>query len=187
MNLRAVLVVILLVLVGFCQFSNCNAQSDLNLEQSNTNSNTHFLFEAPKLSFNEIASENGKLFSYSKATKLGGVEFSLNLQSVNNYSTNSDLMTQSIGISNTETLVRPQITLFSSSSTNLKPQSLNATTKSIRSDRYKNTIPAIYRLTLKGYSIMEHSDNQTLAWTLNKVDNKELRKPQLMLSFTKNF
>ena len=54
-------------------------------------------------------------------------------------------------------------------------------------NRYKNTIPAVYRLTLKGYSILEYSDYQTNTWGLNKVKDEFFKKPQIMFSFSKQF
>ena len=59
--------------------------------------------------------------------------------------------------------------------------------KQIRSDRYKNTIPAIYRLTLKGYSIYEAKGNKIHYWNLNRVKNKSIKKYEVMFSVTKHF
>lgn len=63
----------------------------------------------------------------------------------------------------------------------------NRVDESARSDRYKNSVPAVFRITLKGYSIMEHSNNRTDTWTLNKIKGRALRKPEIMFSLTKRF
>ena len=85
-------------------------------------------------------------------------------------------------------LLSPQISLFSSG--NYKRQHANNLYQSQtkhRSDRYKNTIPAIYRLTLKGYSLYERSDRKSEAWGLNRVKDKQFKDYELMFSVTKNF
>jgi len=56
-----------------------------------------------------------------------------------------------------------------------------------RSDRYKNTLPAVFRLTLKGYCLMQVAGNDVQTWEFNRVKEKDIRKYQLMFSVTKHF
>ncbi|WP_196137709.1 hypothetical protein [Aliikangiella sp. G2MR2-5] len=107
-------------------------------------------------------------------TSFGGIELSLSSQP--SYSNKSDT-------------IRPEISLFTSRAPS---KALDFTRTKLferstpqKSNRYKNTIPAIYRITLKGYSIMEYSNYQTSTWSLDKVGLRELRKPQIMFSIEK--
>jgi len=85
----------------------------------------------------------------------------------------------------------PEISLFVSGRAASQPDRLNLNKPkralSSEHNRYKNTKPAIYRLTLKGYSILEYSRYRTDTWGLNKVKNDIFRKPQIMFSFSKQF
>ena len=56
-----------------------------------------------------------------------------------------------------------------------------------RFDRYKDTIPAIYRLTIKGYSIYEKEHNTVETWGMNKVKSHPCKDYELMFSVTKHF
>lgn len=80
----------------------------------------------------------------------------------------------------------PQISLFKSSykPTDTKPVS---TTNIKRFDRYTNTIPAVFMLTLKGRSLYENSGNETNTWSLKKANKGVQREATLMLSITKQF
>ncbi|WP_444994991.1 hypothetical protein [Aliikangiella sp. IMCC44359] len=82
----------------------------------------------------------------------------------------------------------PQISFYTSNkgkSLDIQPSSEGD--KKPRHDRYKNTIPPVYRLTLKGYSIYEKSDEHIQFWGLNKVKNNPYKKYELMFSITKHF
>ncbi|TQV77006.1 hypothetical protein FLL45_03370 [Aliikangiella marina] len=214
--MKALLIVILAGIIGICRFSECSAQSKAVPKSTNLDSfslpvsfkdhdeisETNFTASEPVYGVSSASSYRGNdlnstllkrsessLVSYTRPMNFGGVMFSLNIETDNNPPISNKPVDESFAIVGSETSIRPQITLFSSApklstASNL---SYRSSSKSVRHDRYKDTIPAIFRLTLKGYSIMEHSDKETLAWTLNKVDNKEFRKPQLMLSFTKQF
>ncbi|TQV89696.1 hypothetical protein [Aliikangiella coralliicola] len=82
----------------------------------------------------------------------------------------------------------PQISLFSSARLKLHPANTTSQLQTRhRSDRYKNSIPAIYRLTLKGYSLYERSNNKIEAWGLNRVKGKQYKDYELMFSVTKHF
>ncbi|MGX5173081.1 hypothetical protein ACUR5C_03530 [Aliikangiella sp. IMCC44653] len=56
-----------------------------------------------------------------------------------------------------------------------------------RADRYKNTSPSVYRLTLKGYSVIEKDDKKISYWNLNKMKNSPYKKYEVMFSVTKHF
>lgn len=56
-----------------------------------------------------------------------------------------------------------------------------------RSDRYKDTIPAVYRVTLKGYSVFEKSTQSAKFWSLDKMKGQSYRKYEIMFSVTKRF
>lgn len=62
-----------------------------------------------------------------------------------------------------------------------------AKSSSQKSNRYKNTIPTSYQLTLKGYSIMEYSNNKMTSWSFDRVENRAFRKSTIMLSFNMRF
>ena len=113
-------------------------------------------------------------------TSFGGIEVSLTSQrDYQSYRTDS---------SDNETQFRPEISLFTSKKN--QPKLLKAFKQNVvkgKSNRYKNTIPAVYRLTLKGYSIMEYSNSKTDTWSLNRVKDKTIRKPAIMFSITKEF
>lgn len=82
---------------------------------------------------------------------------------------------------------RPEISLFTSdkqADNSLVDYQLVSKRKF---NRYKNSIPTVYRLTLKGYSVVEYSNNQTDTWSLNKVKHRAFRKPEIMFSVTKSF
>jgi len=81
----------------------------------------------------------------------------------------------------------PQISLFTSNKHRVKSSNLNFGSKmSNRFDRYKNTIPAVYRLTLKGYSLFEQDDKTTETFGFHKVDTP-YKSFELMFSVTKQF
>ena len=81
----------------------------------------------------------------------------------------------------------PQISLFTSNKHQVKNRTLNFGSKlSSRFDRYKNTAPAVYRLTLKGYALFEQDDKTSEAFGFNKVDTP-YKSFELMFSVTKQF
>ncbi|MCW8876634.1 MAG: hypothetical protein OQK51_06185 [Kangiellaceae bacterium] len=113
-------------------------------------------------------------------TSFGGIEVSLTSQ--------QDYQSYRSESSDSETRFRPEISLFTSKKR--QPKLLKAFKQNLvkgKSNRYKNTIPAVYRLTLKGYSIMEYSDYKTDTWSLSRVKDKTIRKPEIMFSITKEF
>jgi hypothetical protein len=69
---------------------------------------------------------------------------------------------------------------FGQYSTQIKP-------KVKRFDRYKNTLPAMYSLTLKGYSLLETSANQIQTLSLQRHKDSPYRKYEVMFSVTKRF
>lgn len=88
--------------------------------------------------------------------------------------------------------INPEISILATSYTSNKvlnqKRVINSSGfKPRRNDRYRDTIPAVFRLTLKGYSIVEYSGQHKESWSFNKVSNKALRKPVIMFSFTKRF
>ena len=124
--------------------------------------------------------------SFSKSTSIGNIELSLQYQS-SNFESNSFKPYAGFSTPRQPGLL-PQITLFSSapeSSIGYQPSGENL--KPVRYDRYKDTIPLVYRLTLKGYSIMEYSNNQTDVWSLDKVKDKLFKNPEILFSVTKSF
>ncbi len=81
-----------------------------------------------------------------------------------------------------------QISLFRSRPVEeLSLSSLKNKKKHQRFDRYKNTIPTVYRLTLKGYSIFEQSEDKMHFWRMDKVKDSPYKKYELMFSVTKQF
>lgn len=80
----------------------------------------------------------------------------------------------------------PQISLFKYSS---KPTSSNFS--SPRSgkglNRYRNTEPAVFMLTLKGRCLLENSGAETTMWSLDRAKKGVQRKAELMFSITKQF
>ncbi|TQV82986.1 hypothetical protein [Aliikangiella coralliicola] len=121
----------------------------------------------------------------TKELSFGGVEFSL--VSSNDYYSQS----RQANSSDKSVVFRPEISLFttakSAKSVHLSNGHSLAARSFGKSNRYKNTIPAVYRLTLKGYSIVEYSNYKTDTWTFNKVKDSALKKPQIMFSVTKQF
>jgi|GEM_PF-2325501 len=88
--------------------------------------------------------------------------------------------------SSNESHLVPQITFFSTQSSE-KPRQSQKLGPGRRADRYKNTIPAVYRLTLKGYSIYENSDKGSKYLEFDKVSDSPYKKYELMFSVTKRF
>ena len=80
----------------------------------------------------------------------------------------------------------PQITFFTTGK-KITPKPNTNFVKSKKHNRYKNTIPAVYRLTLKGYSIYETSDNKSKFLEFDKVKGSPYKKYELMFSVTKRF
>jgi hypothetical protein len=80
----------------------------------------------------------------------------------------------------------PEISFFKSSS---KPSKTNHFTNKIRSgiNHYRNTIPAVFMLSLKGRCLYENSGNDTTLWSLNRAKKGVQRKAVLMFSVTKQF
>ena len=169
----------LLVFIGLaflaCKIYKCDAQDSLQKPLDFPSSS----------SFQSKQQSNTPILSVNKATNFGNIEFSLKYESDNNEPYSNKPLTGFT--SRNDYGVTPEISLFSSESPSSANLAVNSNVKSVRFDRYKNTIPAIYRLTLKGYSVMEHSNNKTDVWTLNKVKNKAYRKPEIMFSVTKRF
>ena len=87
-------------------------------------------------------------------------------------------------LSNTETGFVPKISVYTSLKSNVKQQGYKSGT---RSDRYKDTIPAVYRLTLKGYSVYENNSYHSKYWAFDKVKDSPYRKYEIMFSVTKEF
>ncbi len=120
----------------------------------------------------------------TKQTHFGGVEVSLFERRSEFEAFNAQ--PRSV-FNNTNTDFRPEISLFTSAeASKISTTALNAAQRG-KSNRYKNTIPAVYRLTLKGYSIMEYSNNVAHTWSLDKVKNRVISKPTIMFSVTKRF
>ena len=82
----------------------------------------------------------------------------------------------------------PQISLFKSSSSSRAPKFNYSSTKiGDRGDRYTNSIPVVYMLTVKGRCLLENSVNGTKMWSLDSAKKGVQRKAQLMFSVTKQF
>ncbi len=75
---------------------------------------------------------------------------------------------------------------FSDSSSRLKRLS-SRSTKLDEHNRYKNSEPVMYRLTLKGYSLFESVDQRTQYFALNRMRNDPGRKYEVMFSVTQRF
>lgn len=80
---------------------------------------------------------------------------------------------------------RPAITLFALGEQT--SQTLDGAATAKKYNRYHNSVPAVYRLTLKGYSIFEYSQGKSESLSLDKIDNRAFRKPEIMFSVTKRF
>jgi len=179
-NVQAKSLVLIIVVMAALKFFQCNAQDDIQ--------NSAFRFSEAEFAENySLDANDSPVLKVSKSTHFGKLQFSLQYHSGDNV--DNTLYPQSGFASFEQVGLTPQLTLFTTEqpasyrnhSTPLKHN------KVVRYDRYQNTIPAVFRLTLKGYSIMEHSNNQTDVWTLNKVKNKDLRRPEIMFSVTKRF
>jgi len=81
----------------------------------------------------------------------------------------------------------PQISIFFSAKHKNNSDFYSNSKASHRFDRYKNTIPVVYRLTLKGYSLYEQSANKVEAWGFNKIKGHQGNKYELMFSVTRQF
>jgi len=82
----------------------------------------------------------------------------------------------------------PQISLFKSAPTSRSPKLNYSSTKiGDRGDRYSNSLPIVYMLSLKGRSLLENSVNGTKMWSLDSAKKGVQRKAQLMFSVTKQF
>ena len=133
-----------------------------------------FAVDSQKIDFSTSSTQ----VTLSKDFSFGGIELKLS-----NYKSNQNNMSSRLS---------PEISLYSSfSSSNkfnlvlLNDSELNLSKSKF--NRYKNTIPAVYKVTLKGYSIMEYSNYKTDTWSLNKADLKAFRQPEIMFSISKQF
>ena len=82
----------------------------------------------------------------------------------------------------------PQISLFKSSPSSRTPKFSYSSSKiSDRGNRYTNSIPVVYMLTVKGRCLLENSVNGTKMWSLDSAKKGVQRKAQLMFSVTKQF
>jgi len=117
----------------------------------------------------------------SKEFSFGGIELRLSNYKYNQFHADSKLTPEISLFTSFESSTRSPLDLMDK-----KYQAKNHLDKST-SNRYKNTIPMIYKVTLKGYSIMEYSNYQADTWSLNKSDIKAFRKPEIMFSLTKYF
>lgn len=82
----------------------------------------------------------------------------------------------------------PQISIFTSKKQRTKSTSSFWNGKQVyRFDRYKNTIPAVYRLTLKGYSLFEKDDKTSEVFGFDRVKGISHKGFELMFSITKQF
>lgn len=82
----------------------------------------------------------------------------------------------------------PQISLFKSASTSRLPNfSYSGAKIGDRGDRYSNSTPIVYMLTVKGRCLLENSINGTKMWSLDSAKKGVQRKAQLMFSVTKQF
>ena len=59
--------------------------------------------------------------------------------------------------------------------------------KKLRSDRYKDTQPAIYRLTVKGFSLLEKCEDKLSFAEFNRVKDYPYKRYELMFSIRKEF
>ena len=180
MSFKAKSLILLALAVVAFKFCQCNAQDDFQ--------NNGFRFSEAEFAENyAIDANDSPVLKLSKTTDFGKLQFSLQYHGTD-YEDNT--INPHTGFASAEPSgLTPQLTLFSTEQPKqrkYRPQPLD-NGKVVRYDRYQNTIPAVFRLTLKGYSVMEHSNNQTDVWTLNKVKNKDLRKPEIMFSVTKRF
>ncbi len=107
-----------------------------------------------------------------------GLEFSMNSYPINNSFAEPDNRYR----------LMPQISLFSSED---RPKQIfqlaKNNQKTHRFDRYKDSIPAIYRLTLKGYTLYEQDDKQFKTWGLDRVKDHPCKEYEIMFSITKKF
>ncbi|TQV75122.1 hypothetical protein FLL45_09295 [Aliikangiella marina] len=78
----------------------------------------------------------------------------------------------------------PKISIYTSSKSSYHQ---NRFSQNKRSDRYKNTIPAVYRLTLKGFSIYESDAYVSKYWGFDKDKDSPYKKYEVMFSITKEF
>jgi hypothetical protein len=80
----------------------------------------------------------------------------------------------------------PQISLFKYSSSR-KTSNFSDPSLGKGMNRYKNSKPAVFMLTLKGRCLLENSGDETTMWSLNRAKKGVQRKAELMFSITKQF
>ena len=140
-----------------------NSDNDVRLKLSPTYVNPAFEYADKQDDF-----KLGIQHSFSKS---GAVEFTLNTTSYSGAQ-----------------IFSPQISLLSSSSRPASSNKAGFFGKGVkRFDRYKDTIPAVYRLTLKGFSLYENDSKTVETWGMNKVKNHPCKDYELMFSITKQF
>ncbi len=54
-------------------------------------------------------------------------------------------------------------------------------------NRYSFAQPMVFRITIKGYSLFQSEDGESHFFSFDKAQERELRKPNLLLSITKHF
>lgn len=160
-DVKSVVIKLILFVVGV--FGRCDAENDI-------------VFNNQKTTSQKIISEAPKTINL------------INLDTSLNFNIIKDRDSLQLDISKISSKDFSELTVFTQpifSQFNFDAD--NRADDSGRSDRYKNSVPAVFRITLKGYSIMEHSNNRTHTWTLNKIKGRALRKPEIMFSLTKRF
>jgi hypothetical protein len=58
-------------------------------------------------------------------------------------------------------------------------------TKSV--NRYSYAQPLVFRITIKGYSLFQSENGESYFFNFDRMKERELRKPNLLLSITKHF
>lgn len=127
-----------------------------------------FIDSAP---FGEVTFDQGDEFIYAVSHEFSsrtGIELGISEQEVNYRQTG----------------VVPKISVYTSAKASSPTPAYNLKG---RNDRYKNTIAAVYRLTLKGYSIYENDSYNSKYWEFDKDQDSPYKKYELMFSVTKEF
>ena len=181
------------LLAPIVPFNTClaaNSQSNHSIEVASLDKVNSVFTENLNASFTPISiDENAKNYYFSShATNASGADVFFVLNSkLSRYSglRFSLFSTPSLESEQNYPSFDPQISIFKFS---FKPNlfSFNKQ-KRLSNNRYTNSIPAVFMLTLKGRSIYETAGNETKVWSLNSAKKGVQRKAQLMFSVTKHF
>ncbi len=158
-------------LLGFCIFG-VNAKEQL---PKSTESNTFWISQ------DQLLAEQVKMATNDFVRYQNSSVYSHKYQSHN-----PQYNSQSIAIPLGEFGVEmSQIQLHSELS--LRSFSITREYRLFTDDRYSISESMIFRLTLKGYNLFKSEKGEASFFSLDRVKERQLRKPEILLSFTQHF